>query len=392
MAPIIPGTVGILPSGALGVALFYHLTQQWTRMTNDVVFIERRGSSSAQALRERGAILIATSTGIASIPTDVVLKPDLIGCYDSAELPEVILICPNPDQLLSVITTSIELVIRLYEADQLFHDPLPFPNLVFCSNGIYFQRFRQIFIEKLEEATLLGRLPDLWTDTMPQLVSRFLRGVTIQTGVRDGSGEHTLYRPGPRGLTRIAGGTRATQQRCCQLLTEKGGWFEPGGDRTPTRLEFDKAIVNLACNLLGQIYAIDNTGQFRLLTVGDIAIAAHQERIRELAHHVFTVGQSVNAYLSTEEFDTIYRQLIQVCADHADHIPSSLQWVDVNLQQGRLKAEIPPTEGWLIEPMIRYAKASDLSETVDYFEALKHELVQKLEQAIAASAIKHASI
>ncbi|MGJ3249360.1 MAG: hypothetical protein ACFE0I_25210 [Elainellaceae cyanobacterium] len=388
MSPIILGMVGILPSGALGVGLFYHLTERLTRMTDDVVFIERRGSSSAQALRASGTLLIATSSGIASIPTDVVLKPDLIECYESGQLPEVILICPNPDQLLSVITTSIELVIRLHEADQLFQDPLPFPNLVFCSNGIYFQRFRQIFIEKLEEATLFGRLPDLWSDTMPRLVSRFLRGVTIQTGVRDGSGEHTLYRPGPRGLTRIAGGNDATQRRCCQLLIDKGGWFERGGDRTPTRLEFDKALVNLACNLLGQIYAIDSTGHFQSLTVGDIASSSHQDRIRELAHHVFTVGQHVNAYSSNEEFDTIYRQLMQVCEAHAEHVPSSLQWVETNLRQGQLKAEITPTESWLIEPLIRYAKASDLSETVSYFDTLKHELVHKLEGAIAASATR----
>ncbi|MGJ3252761.1 MAG: hypothetical protein ACFE0J_16765 [Elainellaceae cyanobacterium] len=392
MAPIIPGMFGILPSGALGVGFFYHLTDQLTRMTNDVVFIERRGSLSAQALRESGTLSIATPNGIASIPTDMVLKPDLIRCYESREVPEVILICPNPDQLLGVITTSIELVIRLHEADQLFQDPLPFPTLVFCSNGIYFQRFRQIFIEKLEEATLFGRLPDLWSGTMPSLVSRFLRGVTIQTGVRDGSGEHTIYRPGPRGLTRVAGGNDATQRRCCHLLTEKGGWFEQGGDRTPTRLEFDKALVNLACNLLGQIYAIDNTGHFRSLTVGDIAISSHRDRIRELAHHVFTVGQHVNAYSTSEEFDTIYHHLMQVCEAHADHVPSSLQWVETNLRQGRLKAEITPTEGWLIEPLIRYAKASDLSETVRYFEALKRELLQKLERAIAASAVKHASI
>ena len=38
------------------------------------------------------------------------------------------------------------------------------PRSILCSNGIYFQRVRQFLLEKLEEATLLGRLPDLWPD------------------------------------------------------------------------------------------------------------------------------------------------------------------------------------------------------------------------------------
>ena len=37
-----------------------------------------------------------------------------------------------------------------------------------------------------------------------------------------------------------------------------------------------------------------------------------------------------------------------------------------------------PTEAWLIEPLIRYAKASDLQDTANYFEKLKSELIEKL--------------
>ena len=43
-------------------------------------------------------------------------------------------------------------------------DALPLPVVVLASNGIYYQRLRQIYLEKLEESSLLGRLPDLWPD------------------------------------------------------------------------------------------------------------------------------------------------------------------------------------------------------------------------------------
>ncbi len=383
MAALVPHTVGILPPGALGVSFFYHLTQQLSRWDDVVSLIERRGSASAVALRQQGQMAIATPTGLVAIPTDRVLQPDLISCYETGTVPEIILVCPNPDQLLNVVTTSVELLVRIYEAGELQPDSIPFPALIFCSNGIYFQRLRQIFIEKLEEATLFGHLPDLWPAIIPQIIGRFLRGVTIQTGVREGSGADTIYRPGPLGLTRVAGSDAATRQRCCATLTAYGGWFEAVGDRSPTRLEFDKALINLACNLLGQIYAVDADGQFQALTVGEIVVPAHYEQIRALAYQVFIVGQQVRAYQPDEGFDAIYDQLIHTCQAHADHVPSSLQWVSLNLRLGTLKPEITPTEGWLLEPMIRYAKASDLSDTVRYFEHLKRELVQALNRAIA---------
>ncbi|MEB3355446.1 MAG: hypothetical protein VKK04_01775 [Synechococcales bacterium] len=382
MAPLQPGTVGILPPGALGVGLFYHLTRELTAVDGRVFFLERRGSRSGQALRESGALQILTPEGRRSLPTDNLLYPDLLDSFALGHLPEVVLVCPNPDQILPFITTSVQLLEKLHEADSLLPGAQDFPHLVLCANGIYFQRFRQIFIEKIEEATLFGRLPDLWPHTMPAIVSRFLRGVTIQTGVRDGNGADTLYRPGPKGLTQIAGGDAATRLRCCQILQELGGWFEAVGDRSATRLEFDKALVNLACNLLGQIYAIDDTGSFQVLTVGEIAAPSRHAQMRELAHHVFQVGRTVRAYAPQEKFEDICDRLLATCRAHADHVPSSLQWVSLSIQQGTLKPEITPTEAWLLEPLLRYARASELPESVAYFESLKQTLVERLARLV----------
>lgn len=376
------GTVGILPAGALGVGLFYHLTRQLTQVDGGAVFLERRGSASAQVLRHSGALQIAVADQVHALPTAEILRPDLLACARAGTLPEVLLVCPNPDQLLDFITTSVELLVLLADQEQLQQEALPFPFLVLCSNGIYFQRFRQIFIEKIEEAILFGRLPDLWPDQMPRIVSRFLRGVTIQTGLREGAGAEAVYRPGPSGLTRIAGGDRPSRHRCCQILTERGGWFEAVDDRTPTRIEFDKALVNLACNLLGQLYAIDADGVFHPLTVGEIIAAEHHPQMRQMAHHIFQVGKTVRAYRPEEALETIFQQFIEVCQPHAAHMPSSLQWVSLKLRLGNLKPEMTPTEAWLVEPMLRYAKAAELYDAVDYFEGLKHQLVDKLAIAI----------
>src|SRR3954469_25298644 len=215
MPALVQGTVGIVPAGALGVSFFYHLTHQLQKIDGSVFFLERRGSNMCAPLRDKGKLVIFDQQMVHHVPASL-LKPGLLRCYQDGSLPEILLVCPNPDQLLSIISECVELLEAAYEAGTL--EALPLPILVLCSNGIYFQRIRQIFLEKLEEATLLGRLPDLWPDLMPKIISRLLRGVSIQTGIREGSGAATIYRPGPRGITRIAGGDAANRERSCALL------------------------------------------------------------------------------------------------------------------------------------------------------------------------------
>ena len=387
MAFLIKGSIGILPSGALGVSLFYHLTKQLQQLDGQVYFLERRGSASAETLRKSGEIAIATPSGIQSLSTDMILKPDLLTCYQSGFLPEVVLVCPNPDQLLGAITTIVELLVQLYEQGQLLQPASSLPLFVLCPNGIYFQRFRQIFIEKIEEATLFGRLPDLWPDNISQVVCQLLRGVTIQTGVREGSGSKTIYRPGPRGRTQIAGGDAISRSRCCQVLAGRGGWFEEAPNSSATRLEFDKALVNLTGNFLGQLYAINSKGCFQALTIREILESSHQNDIRELAYRVFQVGQMVKVYGLEEDFEVIFQQLMETCLVHASHVPSSLQWVDMKLRLGTLEPQLTPTEAWLVVPLIRYAKASGLEDTANYFEKLQSQLVEKLTLAINLSGV-----
>lgn len=380
MACLNKSNIGILPAGALGVGFFYHLSGKLKQLDN-VYLLERQGSKSAKALRKNGKIDIDTPQGIKSLSTEEILKPDLLTCYQSGFLPEVVLICPNPDQLLDTITTIVELLVLVYEQGQISSPNESLPLFILASNGIYFQRFRQIFIEKIEEATLFARLPDLWPDIIPQIVCRLLRGVTIQTGLRIGSGAKTIYRPGLKGRTQIAGGNAATRSRCINILTERGAWFEEAANSSATRLEFDKALVNLAVNLLGQLIAIDSQGNFKTLTVGEILNSTYQSQIRELVYQVFRVGQMFKVYDLQEDMEVIFDQAMKSALQHANHIPSSLQWVDMNLRNGTLQPQMTPTESWLIEPLIRYAKASDLEDAANYFQNLKNELINKLKKA-----------
>jgi len=368
--------IGILPAGALGVSLFYHLTRELREIRGDAYFVTRTGSVSAKELSRDRKLRIADDKGIHEFDATELLKPDLLSCARLGELPEVLVVCPNPDQLLGVITDIVQLLEMAYEGGEL--EQLPLPTVVLSSNGIYYQRLRQIFIEKLEEATLLGRLPDLWPDIMPRIVGRFLRGVTIQTGLREGSGASAVYRPGPRGITRLAGGEQSVRERCCAMLASRGAWVELALNSSATRLEFDKGIINLATNLLGQLYAIDEAGRFTALRVEQILAPEREPEIRKLASEVFAVGQAVRAYAKTDEFEQIYRPLRETLDMHRSHVPSSLQWVGLRLRTGELAEELTPTENWLLEPLIRYARSAGLEQSAEYFENLKRRLLEKL--------------
>lgn len=381
MSGILRGSVGILPPGALGVGLFYHLTDRLGRVDGTVFFLERQGSASAALLRSTGELRIADESGIHRQPLAPILRPDLAGCLASGGLPEVLLVCPNPDQLLPLLTPCIALLEQAGERGALNPAELPLPLLVLCSNGIYFQRIRQVFLEKLEESTLLGRLPDLWPDLMPAIVGRLLRGVSQQTAVREGDGAEAVYHPGPPGPTRLAGGDLANRRRAHELLAGRGGLFEIAESASPTRTEFDKAIVNLAANLLGQLASIDEQGRFQPITVREVLARIGEPGVRELARRVVEVGRAVRAYQPAENTEEIADAVIANLKRHEEHVPSSIQWLGLRLKRPGPVTEISPTELWLLEPLTHYARSAGLSDALEYFQALKSTLHHKLSRA-----------
>ena len=378
------GTVGILPAGALGVSLAYHLTAGFGRLDGRVVFLERDGSGSSAALRDHATLHIGEGEVIREVHAPELFRPTLAACAEAGQLPEVLLVCTQPDQLLGVLSSWVRLFERLHAEDGAAGVE-ELPVLVLASNGIYFQRVRQFLLERLEESTLLGRLPDLWPDLMPRLVGRLMRGVTIQTGLREGGGAEAVYRPGPRGRTRLAGGDKTLRARVAALLSDLGGWYELTDEATPTRVEFDKALVNLSANLLGQLAAIDESGQFHRLKVREILAAQPESALRELVEHVVAVGKAVRAYAEDESLEGIFQELLHNLQRHAEHVPSSLQWIESGLRRGVLQPRLTPTEAWLLEPLIRYAHAAGVEAAAHYFEALSRQLEHRLALAIMAA-------
>jgi hypothetical protein len=375
------GSVGILPVGALGVGFYFHLTRQLEDLDRPVFFVERSGSTSSQALLEAGSLAITTPAGVRHIPANV-CRPPLPDCARANTLPEVLLVCPQSDQILQVVSEYVRVLEFLHQRGGIESAIQQLPTLVLSSNGIYYQRVRRFLVEALEDSTLYGRLPDLWSEPMGQIVGKLLRGVTMQTGRREGQGASAVYFPGPSGVTRLAGGDATHRLRAGEALRNLGGHFEVAEADSPTRVEFDKGLVNLMANLLGQLKAVDAEGRFRPLKVKEILGEREDPETQNLVEHVIAVGRTVRAYRPEETFAVLNEAAVKLAHRAWEHVPSSLSWIGAHLEAGTLKAEITPTEKWLIEPLIQYASMAGLEESVRYFKQLTRRVEERLAAAI----------
>src|SRR5580658_3127423 len=329
-------SVGILPIGALGVAFHHYLTFGRPGSGKAVVFLSRNAGSQGDRWREESSVRIEGPSGLRELPLAGRLGGSLQEAAARGRLPGIVLVCTNPDQLFDVVADFVAAIEHEHRAGGLASAAAKLPLLVLCANGIYFQRIRSSFIELLEESTLLGRLPDLWPDLMPAVVGRLMRGVTIQTAVRRGSGTSAVYRPGPPGRTLLAGGDRASRAAAARHLTLLGGWFEDAGEVPATRSEFNKALVNLAMNVFGQLLAIDADGNFSPLTVGEIKRRVQPERVLELVEAVTLVGRGVGVFGAHESPEGVLAELQGALDPAAAHVPSSLQLLQQQLSSGTL--------------------------------------------------------
>jgi hypothetical protein len=381
-------SVGILPIGALGVAFYYNLTSGTSEFPPNVAFLSRRGSAATDRWREESSVKIDTRFGRQDLPLAGRLAGSLPEAAARSRLPAIILVCTNPDQLFDVINDYVAVVELEHREGRLQSGSARLPVMVLCSNGIYFQRIRSSFIELLEESTLLGRLPDLWPDLMPEVVGRLLRGVTIQTALRSGSGSTAVYRPGPPGRTQLTGGSRSVRAATAQQLSLCGGWFEDAADMLPTRVEFNKALVNLAMNVFGQLASIDANGRFHALTVREIAQHVPQARILELVVAIMKVGRGVGVYRENESPSVVLDELQQQLNSTSAHVPSSLQLLEQQIAAKTLEPGLAPTEKWLLQPLQQYARSLGDTDAIRYFEGIENELTAAIARAATAGSTR----
>ena len=107
-----------------------------------------------------------------------------------------------------------------------------------------------------------------------------------------------------------------------------------------------------------------------------------EHELGELSGHLFAIGQSVKAYRPDEDFDQLHQNTLSVSRGSGEHYPSSLKWIETQLNAGALSPQLTPTEKWLLLPLVHYARTAGLDEAANYFDSLRQRIAQKLTSAI----------
>ena len=362
-------SIGIMPAGALGVAFYHHLIAGGQERGN-VVFLDRPGGDRREHPLGAGSLHIDFDGARHEVPSAGLFAGGMIECYAQGRLPELILVAVNPDQIDALLGGIVQLLEWMRDQGALETDELVFPYFLFVSNGIYFNHARYRYVEMLERAVMEGLLPDLWPTLMPQLVCRLLRGPTMQSGRRTGSGPDAVYQPGHQGLTLICGGDADARQRVYDLLSERRLPVQVA-EQSPVSVELRKALVNLICNLFGVIYSIEPDGGFRPRSIGEIIQPEHHAEFCELGEHLYEIGRAIHALPKGARFDAVWPTLLAQLEAVADHYASSVQAVAQAVANGHPPTTITPNEAWLLDPLKQLAADMQLNESKQYFSALE---------------------
>ena len=306
--------------------------------------------------------------------------------WQAKALPELLVIAPNPDQIVTVLEGLCDLLAEMHARAPLSKDRIEenFPTVVFFSNGVYHYQNLLAFESLLTEAMILGKFP-IWQPNDSEhsyaetILSKIIRGPTLQNGARIGSGAGAIYLPGKPSSTTLAGGSDKERAFAAKLLGKAGLVVIAASDANVTAIELDKAFVNLAVNLVGVIASIDDKGTFSPANLGLVLSSPEVTGdLESLADVVLSMGKVMKHDPEHSTGHEKLQALRSKLAPLAAHVSSSVQLVGAKIESKSLTAELTPTETWLLKPLQNLCKAANLTKELDILLALEKKYLATL--------------
>ena len=374
------GQLGVHPPGALGVAFFVHAGAE--------CFIGRGGDGITQPLKEVGTLSLDDHGTLRSIPLRDRIFANLLEADALDRLPELLLVCCNPDQLgllTSELTRFLENLGERGRLKSLEDVRRELPILLILPNGILAEQTMQTYGEQLHESILMERLPELGDDVRQGLRNRVVRGVSLQAGGRRGSDTDTVYLLERKGAVVFAGGGDFERQQIETILTAHDYPFTHARGVPSTRIEFDKAMISIVLNVGGLIHTVKPDGGPIDLRMGDLCKdPAMSDFVHRITRAVFDVGQAVGAYPPDADYDDTWATHRATILAHAGHVTSSLKTFREALARGLRSVTLFSNEEWILTPLARYAANAGLKKEQELFDSLKRQV-----QASTARAIRY---
>ena len=374
------GELGVHPPGALGVAFFVHAGAE--------CFIGRGGDGITQPLKETGKLNLDDQGKLRSLPLRGRIFANLLEADALGRMPELLMVCCNPDQLglfTAELTRYFENLAergRLRSGADIDNEA---PILLILPNGILSEQTIRTYDEQLQESMLMQRMPGVTEEMREALLQKVVRGISLQAGGRRGWGAETIYVLERKGTLVFAGGGEAERERVEAVLTAHDYSYTHARGVPGTRIEFDKAVISIVLNVGGLIHTVKPSGELIDLRMGDLCKdPTKADFVEQVTRAVFDVGRAIGAYPPDATYDDIWATHRATILAHAGHVTSSLKTFREALAGGLQGVRLFSNEEWILSPLCRYAANAGLKAEEALFNLLKRQV-----QASMAKAIRH---
>lgn len=385
-----PNTIGIYSLGALGVALAHHLG-----INN---FITSQAGRSSKLFPSQ--VNLNVVDGSEAKPIEANVSHGLTQAFREKRLPEVILACPNADQVSGLIDEIIELTYAMADSGALNKvgrkleglDKLPV--VVLVSNGILDQIAREKLSQAISSCVKNIKIGEKLTQAW---LGKIVRGLSFVGGEREGSGASAVYKPGKGGAVVLCGGREESRNRVIGIMAGKESIrFIDGKEATEER-EWRKSYTNLMTNVVGLILSVDRRKDKirldipvgRILTrfkpSGDttyIEVEGASRQCKILGEAFFNIAKRkglFQQFTNWSEFNQkIFLEPIKDTLDFYAHTPSSLQNVLNRGNEGILPDGVPANELAILDPLLIEARRLSLFAEGDALEKAERTISENI--------------
>ncbi|MHC5022868.1 MAG: hypothetical protein ACYTGG_02995, partial [Planctomycetota bacterium] len=375
---LIPGQLGVHPPGSLGVGFFVHAQAE--------CLLGVRDDGITDFLKDAGYMRLEVEGNQRVVPLGGRIYANLLEADAKEALPELLLVCCNPNQLAGFTGEVTRFLEGLAERGRLgsprdVRDGLPI--LLILPNGVLFESTVNDFQDQINESILMDRLPGVTPEVQAAIVDRVVRGISLQAGGRRGSGEETVYLLERKGALLFAGGGADEGERVARILTEHDYPFTHIEGVPATRVEFDKAMISIVLNVGGLIHMVRPDGGCIDLRMGDLCSdPAKAEFVDEVTRAVFDVGLAIGAYPPETTYESVWAGHRETILKFRGHITSSVKAFREALDRGLDSVKLFPNEEWILTPLRRYAAHADMKKEEKLFRDLAREVQQAMARAI----------
>ncbi|MBF0523166.1 MAG: nucleoside monophosphate kinase [Candidatus Omnitrophica bacterium] len=380
-------TVGVYGVGALSVSFF-------ERMNADHV-IMRPNSPTSQWVSKSGALKIDGQL------RDI--KPNILNGLVNANqgvnrLPEVIMVAPYANQLQQFQDDLMAYFEAMDKNEDYQLDHIPY--FLLASSGIYLENFRVQLRDRIEKNHLKNK--EFFFEGIDR---RLFRAVAYQSGTREGSGVNSNYIVGKEDSYIVLSRNGLPEDRARIMGIIRARNYTIKEEEVYLRAEFNKAFVTLMFNALNIAYAY-NPIEHKLSDVrlGDLfsdseslpqtfkphslGFSSSDIRARMLAlgDAFIRIGQAKGIYGADQTVTDLLRPLEKYLTSQIPtHSSSSYQFFREKLldpNNGFPLDSLFPTETFLIDPLIDWAKKLHDKEAEEVFQSLKTQIIEVQQKAV----------